>query len=124
MEAGRVCSATGVCSTEPTTATNDKSGLGGVPATMASWSAWGQSSYCWAVICKNVRFHRHANVNSGHKIPLGETDAVTPPPAITGFFVAVCDECGKEFSYRADEVVRVELALPESFAPHPLFRNS
>jgi hypothetical protein len=53
---------------ERTTAMNDRSGSWGVAATMTSWSAWGQSSYCWAVICKNVRFHRHANVNSGHKI--------------------------------------------------------
>lgn len=100
---------------ERTTAMNDRSGDLGVAATMTSWSAWGQSSDCWAVICKNVRFHRHANVNSGHKIPPGETDAVISPPAITGLFVAVCDECGKECSYRADEVVRVELPLPESF---------
>jgi hypothetical protein len=91
---------------------------------MTSWSAWDESSYCWVVICKNVRFHRDANVNAGCKIPLGETDAFNPPPAITSPFVARCDECGKEYSYGPEEVLRLELAPPESFAPHPLFRNS
>ncbi len=93
-------------------------------ATMTSWSNWDQSTYCWVVICKNARFHRHANTMFGHKIPLGETDAVTSPPAITGPFVARCDECGKEYSYVPEEVMRLELALPESFTPHPLFQNS
>jgi hypothetical protein len=91
---------------------------------MTSWSPWDQSNYCWVVICKNVKFHRHANVNSGHKIPLGETDAFTPPPVITGIFVALCDECGKEHSYGPEEVMRLELPRPESFTPHPLFGNS
>jgi hypothetical protein len=59
----------------------------------------------------------------GHKIALGETDAVTSPPAITGSFVARCDECGKEYSYVTEEVMRLVLAHPESFTPHPLFRD-
>jgi hypothetical protein len=99
-------------------------GAVGVAATMTSWNPWGQSSYCWVVICKNVRFHRHANVNSGHKIALGETDAVTTPPDLLSSFVAKCDECGKEYSYAPEDILRLELGLPESFAPHPLFRNS
>ena len=91
---------------------------------MTSWSPWNQSAYCWVVICKNVRFHRHANINSGHKIPLGETDAMTPPPAITSLFVVQCDECGKECSYGPEDVLRLELSLSEPFTPHPLFQNS
>jgi len=91
---------------------------------MTTWSPWDQSSYFWVVICKNVKFHRHANINSGHKIPLGETDAVTPPPALASPFVATCDECGKEYSYGPEEILRLELAPPEPFTPHPLFQNS
>ena len=90
---------------------------------MTAWNSWDQSNYYWVVICKNVKFHRHANLNSGHKIPLGETDAVTPPP-VANPFVANCDECGKEYSYGPEEILRLELAPPGSFTPHPLFRNS
>lgn len=117
----RASSETGVCSANKC---DDRHvGVLWVAATMTSWSAWSESSYCWVVICKNVRFHRHANVNSGHKIPLGETDAVTSPPAITAPFIAMCDECGKEYSYKPEEVLRLELAIPEPFTPHPLFRD-
>jgi len=91
---------------------------------MGAWSSWDNPNYYWVVICKNVKFHRVANVNAGHKIPLGETDAFTPLPTITSPFVAECDECGKEYSYGPEEVLRLELAPPESFAPHPLFRYS
>jgi len=60
----------------------------------------------------------------GHRIPLGEADAVSPPPALNGQFLARCDECRKEYDYDPEEVLRVELELPASFTPHPLFRNS
>ena len=88
---------------------------------MGAWSPWENSSYCWVVICKNVKSHRQANLMAGHKIPLGETDAVEPPPAINGLFVVQCDDCGKEYSYGPDEILRLELELPASFSPHPLF---
>ena len=43
---------------------------------MTTWNSWGEDEpYCWVVICKNEKFHRHQNLYSGHKIPLGETDA-------------------------------------------------
>jgi hypothetical protein len=58
---------------------------------------------------------------SGHKIPLGESDAVEPPPGIDGLFVVQCDDCGKEYSYGPDEILRLQLELPASFTPHPLF---
>ena len=54
---------------------------------MGAWSSWENPNYCWAVICKNKRFHRHTNLISRHKIPLGETDAVSPAPALPGAFV-------------------------------------
>jgi hypothetical protein len=88
---------------------------------MAAWSPWDQVGYCWVVICKNVRFHRHTNVAFGHKIPLGEADAVSPPPHIIGLFAVRCDECNKEYSYGPEDILRLELSLPESFTPHRLF---
>ncbi len=80
------------------------------------------SNYCWAVICKNKLYHRFENVYFGHKIPLGETDAFNPPPALSGPFRVRCDDCGREYSYKPSELVRHELDLPDSFVPHPLFR--
>jgi hypothetical protein len=84
---------------------------------------WADSHYCWIVICKNGGFHRHTNLLFGHRIPLGETDAVSPRPALAGSFKVQCDECGKEYSYEADDVLRFELELPETFTPHRLFRD-
>jgi len=94
-----------------------------VATPMNSWSTWDNPSYCWIVICKNNRFHRHENTMFGHRIPLGETDAFSPPPAIGGTFQARCDECGEEYAYRPEEILRVDQSLPESFTPHPLFRD-
>ncbi len=74
------------------------------------------------MICKNVRVHRHVNVNAGHKIVLGETDAFEPPPVLNSPFLVRCNDCDKEYSYEAGEVLRHELELPASFMPHPLFR--
>jgi len=84
----------------------------------------GNPNYCWVVICKNKRFRRHTNLISGHKIPLGETDAVSPAPALVGAFVVRCDDCGAERSYEPEAVLRIELNLPGSFAPHPLFAGN
>ncbi len=83
---------------------------------------WDSSQYCWLVICKNDRFHQHGNRIFGHRILLGETDAVTPLPALKGPITVRCDECGKQYSYEPAEVLRFEQELPESFTPHPLFR--
>ena len=58
-----------------------------------------------------------------HRIPLAETDAVTPRPAIDCRFRVRCDECGKEYVYKPSEVLRSELGPPDPFAPHPLFRG-
>src|SRR6266550_3812292 len=83
---------------------------------------WETSGYCWVVICKNHSFHHHKNRLYGHRIPLGETDAYTPRPALAGRLVVRCDECGEENSYEPIEVLRYEDVVPESFTPHPLFR--
>ncbi len=88
---------------------------------MGSWSPWDDPSYYWVVICKNKRYHYHTNTLFGHKIPLGEADAVSPMPAIPRRFLVQCDECGQENSYQPKEVLRLELRHPESFTPHPLF---
>ena len=91
---------------------------------MNSWSTWDSSGYCWIVICKNKKFHRHDNTMFGHRIPLGETDAYAPRPLVGAGFRARCDECGEEYEYGADDILRVEQSLPEAFTPHPLFRDS
>ena len=88
---------------------------------MGAWNPWENPDYFWVVICKNAKVHREANLMSGHKIALGETDTFAPLP-VTGPFVAVCDEFGAEFSYAPTEVLRLELGRPASFTPHPLFK--
>jgi len=91
---------------------------------MATWSPWGepeQSQYCWVVICKNRKFHNQQNLFSGHKIPLGETDAFAPPPALDFHLSVRCDECGQECSYDPEELVRFQMELATDFKPHPLF---
>ncbi len=88
---------------------------------MGSWNPWDHPRYSWVVICKNKRFHHHTNTLFGHKIPLAESDAFSPTPAIPGPFRVLCDECGQEHSYKPKEVLRLELRHPESFTPHPLF---
>ena len=42
--------------------------------------------------------------------------------AIGGSFMVLCDDCGKEYSYEPKEVLRLEMELPASLKPHPLFR--
>lgn len=76
------------------------------------------------VVCKNKRFHRHAGAELSYKIPLGETDAVSPPPAISAPFLVRCPDCGVEYSYQPEDVRRVELEVLDAFTPHPLFRDS
>lgn len=83
---------------------------------------WEDSDYCWVVLCKNTWFHLRKHLFSSHRIPLGETDAVAPIPALTGPFPVRCDECGVEYHYKPSDVRRYEQTLPESFTPHPLFR--
>jgi hypothetical protein len=89
---------------------------------MGAWSSWDNPSYCWVVICKNVKSHRQVNLMYGHKIPLGETDAFAPLPEVTGTFTVRCDECGKEYSYGPEDVLRFEMGLPAEFSAHPLFK--
>ena len=83
---------------------------------------WEDASYCWVVVCKNNWFHRRQNLFYGHKIPLGETDAYAPLPPLEGRFTVRCDDCGKEYLYTPEEVLRFQQELPESFTAHPLFR--
>ena len=80
--------------------------------------------YYWVVLCKNHLFHYRQNRSSGHKILLGETDALLPCPRLGAPFKAVCDDCGKEYSYALSEVLRFETEPPESFTAHPLFADS
>jgi len=68
-------------------------------------------------------FHLRHNIFYRHRIPLGETDAVSSRPSLQGQFRVRCDLCGKEYLYKPSDVSRVEKEIPESFIPHPLFRD-
>ena len=83
---------------------------------------WEDSNYCWVVLCKNRWFHLRRSLFSSHRIPLGETDAVTPMPALDAPFPVRCDECGAERLYKPSDVRRYEQEFPDSFMAHPLFR--
>ena len=85
---------------------------------------WVDSNYCWVVVCKNDSFHRRPNIFNVHRIPLGETDAVSPRPRLDKPFAARCDECGKEYIYQPSDVLKYEMEAPASFVTHPLFCDS
>jgi serine/threonine protein kinase len=85
---------------------------------------WVDSNYCWVVVCKNDWFHRRPNMFNVHRIPLGETDAVSPRPSLDKPFAVRCDECGKEYMYQPSDVLRYEMEAPASFVTHPLFSDS
>lgn len=79
------------------------------------------AGYYWVVVCKNHRYHQRQNIFFGHKIPLGETDSYSPPPALDGSFTVRCNDCWQEYSYKPSEVLRFEAEDMDFSAPHPLF---
>jgi hypothetical protein len=85
---------------------------------------WEDNRYFWVVLCKSRWFHvrESLSINFRQRIPLGETDAITPCPVVDCHFRVRCDECGKEYSYKSSDLLRFALDPPESFTPHPLFR--
>jgi len=84
---------------------------------------WVDSHYCWVVLCKNHWFHLRQNLFFRHRIPLAETDPLAPRPSLDGPFRVRCDDCRKEYFYKPSAVLRFEQELPDSFTPHPLFRD-
>lgn len=80
------------------------------------------TEYFWVVICKNHRFHHKGNTSYAHQIALGETDAYSPLPFLTEQVTVRCDDCGAEYPYKISEILRNEIAVPQTFVPHPLFR--
>ncbi len=84
---------------------------------------WEDSQYCWVVFCKNRFYHLRQNLFHRHRIPLGVIDAISSCPVIDARFRVRCDDCGKEYLYAPSEVLRYEQEPPESFQPHPLFRE-
>jgi hypothetical protein len=84
---------------------------------------WEDNRYFWVVLCKNHWYHLRRNLFFRHRIPLAETDAITPPPAVDCRFRVRCNECGKEYVYKGSEVLRSDQEPGESFTPHPLFRD-
>lgn len=85
---------------------------------------WEDSSYCWAVVCKNRVFHFPRNMFYKHKILLAETDATIPRPPVDVPFTVRCDMCGKEYRYQPSDVLRIEKEIPEGFVTHPMFREN
>ena len=83
---------------------------------------WANPDYFWIVLCKNERFHHESNHNYAHRIPLGQTDSVSPKP-VSQPFKARCNSCGKEYVYEPSDVLRSEMEIPQSFESHPLFRD-
>ena len=87
---------------------------------------WEDNRYFWVVLCKNGVFHirKSFSLNHRERIPLAETDAVTPCPVVNCTFNVRCDRCGEEYSYKSSEVLRFELdPAPEAFTPHSIFRE-
>ena len=84
---------------------------------MGQWD----KDYYWVVLCKNPGNHLHKCRPFEHIILLGETDSISPPPALQSTFQARCAKCGQEHSYQATEVLRYEATPPDQFVPHPLF---
>ncbi len=85
---------------------------------------WVDSHYCWVVLCKNHWYHLQQNLFFRHRIPLAETDPVSPrPPSLEGRFTVQCDDCRREYFYKPSEVLKYEQELPDTFTPHPLFRD-
>jgi len=84
---------------------------------------WEDSRLFWVVLCKNHWYHVRQSLFFRHRIPLGETDAMASCPVVDCPFRAQCDECGKEYSYKPSDLLRCDIEPPESFEPHPLFRE-
>jgi hypothetical protein len=63
------------------------------------------------------------NIFFRHRIPLSQTDAVSALPPLSKPFTVQCDECRKTYTYEPEDVRKVELEPPDSFKPHPLFRE-
>jgi hypothetical protein len=84
---------------------------------------WVDSHYRWVVLCKNHWYHLRQNIFFRHRIPLAETDPVSPRPSLEGRFRVQCDDCRKEYLYKPSEVLKYEQELSDSFTPHPLFRD-
>jgi hypothetical protein len=59
----------------------------------------------------------------GHRIPLAETDQFESVP-VSGLFYVRCDDCGQKHSYEPEEVMRVEMAIPDSLSTRPRFAIS
>jgi hypothetical protein len=45
-------------------------------------------------------------------------------PHISTPFPVQCPDCGVVYSYRPEDVLKVESTVLESFTPHPLFQDA
>src|SRR5215467_659590 len=64
-------------------------------------------NYCWVVLCENHWWHVRQNLFFRHRIPLAPTDSVAPLPSLDKPFPVLCDECGKTYTYKAKDLLRV-----------------
>ena len=74
--------------------------------------------YYWVVTCKNIEFHGDQNPFALRRIALAETDEPAPHPSAIGRFSVRCDECGREYSYEAQDILKW-IGKPTVFTPHP-----
>ena len=75
---------------------------------------WEDANYCWVVLCKNHWFHIRQNIFFRHRIPLGQTHAVTPLPlsANTSRSGAMRTERGIPINPREQSELKAHDSLP------------
>lgn len=90
---------------------------------VVAWRAmsYDEACYYWVVICRNHKVHNLQNQFFGHKILLAETDAFSAMPALIDEFTVRCDDCGREYSYKAKDVQRLQSNWSDALTPHPMF---
>jgi hypothetical protein len=78
--------------------------------------------YYWVVTCKNTGLHAEQNPFSGHRIPLGKTEANAPRPGTPDTIKVQCNDpkCSRTHSYEAADIIEW-FGDPGAFSPHPLF---
>ncbi|PYT57679.1 MAG: hypothetical protein DMG35_19835 [Acidobacteria bacterium] len=79
-----------------------------------------EQQHYWVVTCKNVAYHQEKNPFALHRIRLAKTEVGARHRDHVGRFSVMCDDCGKQFTYEAPEVI-MWIGPPVLFMPHPLF---
>jgi len=69
---------------------------------------WEDANYCWVVLCKNHWFHILQNIFFRHRIPLGQTDAVTPLPLSANTSRSGAMRAEKRYTYKPEGAKRAK----------------